>query len=339
MTLKSVLSIAGSDSSGGAGIQADIKTIQSLGLYAQTVITAITAQNTFQVTRAQAVDDDLIQAQIDAVFADIVPNAVKIGMVATSGVMCTIAQSLRPYVQQHHIPVVLDPVMVSTSGALLIERDAVATLLETLVPLAQLITPNLREARVLVDALGADAAASDGVVADDDVVVANDDACDAGIPVPAADAAAALASVPADDTALATSEHAQEAAALRIARATQTRVLVKGGHAHGHASDVLAYPDGRVVWFRAQRIDNKNNHGSGCTLSSALACAYAQGKSTRDAVQYAKNYVQGALSAQLNLGKGSGPLNHNWMHAHAPHEVPAFPLVDAPLTRASINPQ
>ena len=164
MTLKSVLSIAGSDSSGGAGIQADIKTIQSLGLYAQTVITAITAQNTFQVTRAQAVDDDLIQAQIDAVFADIVPNAVKIGMVATSGVMRTIAQSLRPYVQQHHIPVVLDPVMVSTSGALLIERDAVAALLETLVPLAQLITPNLHEARVLVDALGADAAASDGAV-------------------------------------------------------------------------------------------------------------------------------------------------------------------------------
>lgn len=328
MTLKSVLSIAGSDSSGGAGIQADIKTIQSLGLYAQTVITAITAQNTFQVTRAQAVDDDLIQAQIDAVFADIVPNAVKIGMVATSGVMRTIAQSLRPYVQQHHIPVVLDPVMVSTSGALLIERDAVAALLETLVPLAQLITPNLHEARVLVDALGADAAASDGVVADDDVVVANDDACGDGTPVPAtiapddapvpaADAPAAQTPVPTDETTLASSEHKQEAAALRIARATQTRVLVKGGHAHGHASDVLAYPDGRVVWFRAQRIDNKNNHGSGCTLSSALACAYAQGKSTRDAVQYAKNYVQGALSAQLNLGKGSGPLNHNWMHAPA----------------------
>lgn len=317
MTLKSVLSIAGSDSSGGAGIQADIKTIQSLGLYAQTVITAITAQNTFQVTRAQAVDDDLIQAQIDAVFADIVPNAVKIGMVATSGVMRTIAQSLRPYVQQHHIPVVLDPVMVSTSGALLIERDAVAALLETLVPLAQLITPNLHEARVLVDALGADAAASDGVVSDDDVVVANDDACGDDAPIPAADAPAALGSVPTDETTLATSEHKQEAAALRIARATQTRVLVKGGHAHGHASDVLAYPDGRVVWFRAQRIDNKNNHGSGCTLSSALACAYAQGKSTRDAVQYAKNYVQGALSAQLNLGKGSGPLNHNWMHAPA----------------------
>lgn len=317
MTLKSVLSIAGSDSSGGAGIQADIKTIQSLGLYAQTVITAITAQNTFQVTRAQAVDDDLIQAQIDAVFADIVPNAVKIGMVATSGVMRTIAQSLRPYVQQHHIPVVLDPVMVSTSGALLIERDAVAALLETLVPLAQLITPNLHEARVLVDALGADAAASDGVVANDDVVVANDDACGDDAPIPAADAPAALGSVPTDETTLATSEHKQEAAALRIARATQTRVLVKGGHAHGHASDVLAYPDGRVVWFRAQRIDNKNNHGSGCTLSSALACAYAQGKSTRDAVQYAKNYVQGALSAQLNLGKGSGPLNHNWMHAPA----------------------
>lgn len=317
MTLKSVLSIAGSDSSGGAGIQADIKTIQSLGLYAQTVITAITAQNTFQVTRAQAVDDDLIQAQIDAVFADIVPNAVKIGMVATSGVMRTIAQSLRPYVQQHHIPVVLDPVMVSTSGALLIERDAVAALLETLVPLAQLITPNLHEARVLVDALGADAAASDGVVADDDVVVANDDACGDGTPVPATIAPAAQTPVPTDETTLASSEHKQEAAALRIARATQTRVLVKGGHAHGHASDVLAYPDGRVVWFRAQRIDNKNNHGSGCTLSSALACAYAQGKSTRDAVQYAKNYVQGALSAQLNLGKGSGPLNHNWMHTPA----------------------
>lgn len=314
MTLKSVLSIAGSDSSGGAGIQADIKTIQSLGLYAQTVITAITAQNTFQVTRAQAVDDDLIQAQIDAVFADIVPNAVKIGMVATSGVMRTIAQSLRPYVQQHHIPVVLDPVMVSTSGALLIERDAVAALLETLVPLAQLITPNLHEARVLVDALGADA---DGVAVNGDGVVANDDACGDGTPVPATIAPAAQTPVPTDETTLASSEHKQEAAALRIARATQTRVLVKGGHAHGHASDVLAYPDGRVVWFRAQRIDNKNNHGSGCTLSSALACAYAQGRSTRDAVQYAKNYVQGALSAQLNLGKGSGPLNHNWMHAPA----------------------
>lgn len=285
--LKSVLSIAGSDSSGGAGIQADIKTIQSLGLYAQTVITAITAQNTFQVTRAQAVDDDMIKAQIDAVFADIVPDAVKIGMVATSGVMRTIAQSLRPYVRQHHIPVVLDPVMVSTSGALLIERDAVATLLETLVPLAQLITPNLHEARVLADTLGAGANAA---------AVDND--------------------VSADETTLITSEHAQEAAALRIARATQTRVLVKGGHAHGHASDVLVYPDGRIVWFRAQRINNKNNHGSGCTLSSALACAYAQGKSTRDAVQYAKNYVQGALSAQLNLGKGAGPLNHNWMLAN-----------------------
>lgn len=293
MKLKSVLSIAGSDSSGGAGIQADIKTIQSLGLYAQTVITAITAQNTFQVTRAQAVDDDLIQAQIDAVFADIVPDAVKIGMVATSGVMRTIAQALHPYVRQHHIPVVLDPVMVSTSGALLIERDAVTSLLETLVPLAHLITPNLHEARVLVDALGvgAGAGARKNLSADG-------------------------ASVPTDETTLITSEQAQATAALRIASATQTRVLVKGGHAHGHASDVLAYPDGRIVWFRALRINNKNNHGSGCTLSSALACAYAQGKSTCDAVQYAKNYVQGALSAQLNLGKGSGPLNHNWMLAN-----------------------
>lgn len=327
MKLKSVLSIAGSDSSGGAGIQADIKTIQSLGLYAQTVITAITAQNTFQVTRAQAVDGDLIQAQIDAVFADIVPDAVKIGMVATSGVMRTIAHALHPYVRQHHIPVVLDPVMVSTSGALLIERDAVAALLETLVPLAQLITPNLHEARVLVDALGADAGSGDahddgvaaldnGTVADDDGAVAHDDTCGAGTPVPAT-IAPDDATVPTDETTLASSEHEQEAAALRIARATQTRVLVKGGHAHGHASDVLAYPDGGVVWFRAQRIDNKNNHGSGCTLSSALACAYAQGKSTRDAVQYAKNYVQGALSAQLNLGKGSGPLNHNWIHTPA----------------------
>ena len=261
--MKSVLTIAGSDSSGGAGIQADIKTIQAHRLFAQSVITALTAQNTTGVYGVHDVPPEFVSQQIDMVFDDIRPDAVKIGMVSSAEIVSAIADAL---VRNKAQNVVVDPVMVATSGSELASDGAIIALRKELVPLATVITPNVPEAEVL----------SGGRI------------------VSRAD---------------------QEQAACAIARATGVAVLVKGGHGENDANDVLARPDGAVVWFEGERIDNPNTHGTGCTLSSAIACGLAEGFSLEDSIARAKRYITGALAVQLNLGKGSGPLDHMWEYA------------------------
>lgn len=259
--MKAVLSIAGSDSSGGAGIQADIKTIAAHGLFAETAITALTAQNTTGVTGVFEVDPAFVVAQIDAVFEDIRPDAVKIGMVASSGIIAAIADALERQGAQN---VVLDPVMVATSGARLIDEDAVEALRTRLLPLATVATPNMPEAQVLC-----------GMAVDGDATM--------------------------------------ERAARMLAEGKQA-VLVKGGHRSDAADDVLVEADGSVTWMRGPRIDTKNTHGTGCTLSSAIACGLAEGLDVVASVRRARAYVRGALAAGLDLGRGSGPLDHMWEH-------------------------
>lgn len=271
--MKSVLSIAGSDSSGGAGIQADIKTIQAMGLFAQTAVTAITAQNTLGVTAVHNVATDVVEAQIDAVFEDIRPDAVKIGMVSSAQIVHAIAESLKKHDAQL---IVLDPVMVATSGSALAEGGAVDALRKELFPLATVVTPNLSEAQALC---GFD---------------------------------------------IACSQDAQKAADY-IAQWTPGAVLIKGGHGLAApdrgadqideaADDLLRLPDGTFVWLKGQRVDNPNTHGTGCTLSSAIATGLAQGLDVKEAVAQAKEFITGALKAQMNLGKGSGPLDHMWAY-------------------------
>lgn len=270
-TLPSVLSIAGSDSSGGAGIQADIKTIQALGLFAQTAVTAITAQNTLGVTAVQNIDAAVVEAQIDAVFADIRPLAVKVGMVSSPEIVHAIAEALKRNDARN---IVVDPVMVATSGSSLAEDGVVAALREELLPLATVVTPNLAEAEAL-----------------------------SGMTISSA-------------------ADAEEAARI-IARDCGGAVLVKGGHglcgperpaeeADKAADDLLLMPSGEMIWFYGDRIDNPNTHGTGCTLSSAIASRLALGHDTAQAVGSAKAYLAGALQAMLDLGQGSGPLDHFW---------------------------
>lgn len=259
-TIEAVLSIAGSDSSGGAGIQADVKTIAAHGLFAETAITALTAQNTLGVTGVVAVDPAFVAAQIDAVFEDIRPAAVKIGMVSSAAIIEAVACALERHGARN---IVVDPVMVATSGARLIDEEAVRALKERLLPLADIATPNLPEA-------------------------------------------AALCGFAVDD------EASMERAARTLVAAGRGGVLVKGGHAAASADDVLVQPDGALTWLRAPRIATPNTHGTGCTLSSAIACGLARGWTMEQAVRSAKDYVTGALAAGLDLGRGSGPLDHMW---------------------------
>ncbi|WP_080796970.1 bifunctional hydroxymethylpyrimidine kinase/phosphomethylpyrimidine kinase [Arabiibacter massiliensis] len=261
--MKAVLSIAGSDSSGGAGIQADIKTIAAHHLFAETAITALTAQNTLGVAGVLAVEPAFVAAQIDAVFDDIRPDAVKIGMVSSAAIIEAIAERLEARGARN---IVVDPVMVSTSGSRLIDEDAVRALVERLLPLADVATPNMPEAEVLC-----------------------------GFSV-------------CDDASM-------ERAGRVLAGAGKGAVLVKGGHRVDRADDVLVAPDGAVMWLRAPRIDTRNTHGTGCTLSSAIACGLAEGLPLEEAVRNAKDYVHGALAAGLDLGRGNGPLDHMWKMA------------------------
>lgn len=261
--MEAVLSIAGSDSSGGAGIQADIKTIAAHHLFAETAITALTAQNTLGVEGVHDVPFEFVKAQIDAVFSDIRPQAVKIGMVSTAVAIEVIARALDEW---HAENVVVDPVMVATSGARLISEDAISALTGLLLPCARVITPNIPEAEVLVGR------AIEG-------------------------------------------EAAAEQAAIELSKAYRACVLVKGGHGLHDANDVLATPEGEVTWFRAPAIDTANTHGTGCTLSSAIACGLACGQSVPDAIAHAKSYLTGALASGLDLGKGSGPVDHMWQIA------------------------
>ena len=264
--MEAVLSIAGSDSSGGAGIQADIKTLAAHRLFAETAITALTAQNTLGVTGVLDVDPAFVAKQIDVVFEDIRPAAVKVGMVSSAAIIEAVADALERHAAAN---IVVDPVMVATSGARLIGDDAIEALKARLLPLADVVTPNMPEAAVL-----------------------------AGFEV--------------------VDEASMERAALRLAEAGTGAALVKGGHRHDRADDVLVTAEGDVVWLRAPRVDTENAHGTGCTLSSAIACGLAKGLPMEEAVRAAKDYVRGALAAGLNLGKGSGPLDHMWEY-----EVPA----------------
>lgn len=258
--MKAVLSIAGSDSSGGAGIQADIKTIAAHRLFAETAITALTAQNTLGVSGVSEVDPSFVAAQIDAVFEDIRPDAVKVGMVSSPAIIEAIAERLRAWDARN---VVVDPVMVATSGARLIDEGAVAALRAHLLPMADVITPNIPEAEVL---------------------------CGFSLE----------------------SEGDRQHAARQLLALCGGAVLVKGGHGDGAADDVLALQDGTLRWFRHAAIDTKNTHGTGCTLSSAIACGLACGLPVGESVSRAKAYVTGALAAGLELGKGCGPLDHMW---------------------------
>ena len=255
--MKTALTIAGSDSSGGAGIQADIKTMTMNGVYAMSAITALTAQNTTGVRAIQESTPEFLAQQIDAVFEDIRPDAVKIGMVASSELIRVIADRLRHYSAEN---IVVDPVMVATSGSALMKTDAVQTLLEELLPLAAVVTPNIPEAQVL-----------------------------SGLTIE--------------------SKTDMELAAKKIGGSHGCAVLLKGGHSISDANDLL-YANGEMVWFEGKRIDNPNTHGTGCTLSSAIAANLAKGFSLSESVQRAKDYISGALAAMLDLGQGSGPMDH-----------------------------
>ena len=257
INLKTALTIAGSDSSGGAGIQADIKTMISNGVYAMSAITALTAQNTTGVTAIMDVTPEFLGEQIDEIFTDIYPDAVKIGMVSASGLIEKIADKLIEYKAKN---IVVDPVMVATSGAKLITDDAISTLKRKLLPIATVLTPNIPEGEVL-----------------------------SGMKIE--------------------NENDMVEAAKFISEKFDCAVLMKGGHQINDANDLL-YRNGDYKWFTGKRIDNPNTHGTGCTLSSAIASNLAKGYDLDKAVLRAKDYISGALAAMLDLGKGSGPMNH-----------------------------
>ena len=277
--LPPVLTVAGSDSSGGAGIQADLKTMLSNGVFGMSAITSLTAQNTTGVRAVQNADPAILADQIDAVFEDIPPMAVKIGMVSSAALIETIADRLTAHQAQN---IVLDPVMVATSGAKLIDDDAVAALTTRLFPLATVITPNMPETEALL------AQAMQERTSEDDTESAR--LLSEGI----------------------RTEADMETAGRTLAKHFGCAVLVKGGHGIKDANDVLVEPDGTVTWFTSPRIDNPNTHGTGCTLSSAIASHLALGETLPQAVRSAKEYLTGALAEQLDLGHGAGPMDHAW---------------------------
>ena len=257
MKMRTALTIAGSDCSGGAGIQADLKTMTMNGVYAMSAITALTAQNTTGVRAIQEAAPEFLKQQIDAVFEDIYPDAVKIGMVASGELISVIAERLRYYEAKN---VVVDPVMVASSGSALMKTDAVQTLVDELLPLSSLVTPNIPEAQILSGL---------SIESREDMIQASK----------------------------------------LIGDRYHCAVLLKGGHSLNDANDLL-YCGGELKWFEGRRIDNPNTHGTGCTLSSAIASNLAKGFTLAQAVQRAKDYISGALAAMLDLGEGSGPMNH-----------------------------
>lgn len=257
--MKKILTIAGSDCSGGAGIQADIKTITAHKMYAMSVITALTAQNTTGVYSILETDPEFVGKQMDEIFNDIIPDAVKIGMLSNKSSIEIISNKLLEYNVKN---IVLDPVMVSSSGRKLLKDDAMDILIHRLIPLVSVITPNIPEAEVLC-----------------------------GFTIE--------------------SKEDMQRAALKLAETFKGSILVKGGHLKDSSDDLL-YTNYKFYWFEQTRIENPNTHGTGCTLSSAIACNIASGKSINASVQTAKEYLTGALKANLNIGKGNGPLNHSW---------------------------
>lgn len=260
MKKKTALTIAGSDCSGGAGIQADLKTMTMHGVYAMSAITALTAQNTTGVRSILEVTPQCLRDQLDMVFEDIFPDAVKIGMVSSCALIEVIAAVLQEYGARQ---IVVDPVMVATSGSALMRTGTVETLAARLLPICTLTTPNIPEAEVL-----------------------------SGMAIQS------------------TAE--MESAARQIGDRYGCAVLVKGGH-HIHDANDLLYADGNVTWFEGKRIKTPNTHGTGCTLSSAIAANLAKGFSLADAVARAKDYISAALSAMLDLGHGARPMDHAFM--------------------------
>lgn len=254
-----VLTIAGSDSSGGAGIQADLKTMAAHGCYGMSVITALTAQNTMGVFDIENVAPGFVSCQMDSVFSDIRPEAVKVGMVSSVEIIDVIAEGLRNHKATH---IVIDPVMVATSGSKLLEEGAIKALINKLIPIATIITPNLFEAELLAEMV---------IETREDMVKA----------------------------------------AKAISNWYSGHILIKGGHLDERASDLL-YSAGNVKWFSSHRIDNPNTHGTGCTLSSAIASNLAKGYSVIESIERSKDYITGAIENGMNLGKGRGPLNHQY---------------------------
>ena len=257
MTKKTALTIAGSDCSGGAGIQADLKTMTMNGVYAMSVLTALTAQNTTGVRSIMEVTPEFLKEQIDAVFEDIRPNAIKIGMVSSGQLIDMVAERLAHHEAEN---IVIDPVMVATSGSKLIADEALTVLKERLLPLATVVTPNIPETEIL---------SGMEIKNEEDMILA----------------------------------------AKLISEIYHCAVLCKGGHSINDANDLL-YENGTYQWFYGKRINNPNTHGTGCTLSSAIASNLAKGYELHDSVERAKEYISGALAAMLDLGIGSGPMDH-----------------------------
>ncbi|WP_418968967.1 bifunctional hydroxymethylpyrimidine kinase/phosphomethylpyrimidine kinase [Alloscardovia omnicolens] len=258
--MKAVLSIAGSDCSGGAGIQADLKTMTMNGVYGMSVLTALTAQNTLGVSAVMEVTPAFLEQQLDSVFEDIPPQAVKIGMIPSPTLAAVIAEKLRQYKADN---IVLDPVMVSTSGSSLSTNSTIEVMKDMLFPLAAVITPNIPEAEVLWQHTIESSAQ-------------------------------------------------MEEAARDIASAYGCAVLIKGGHRLNDANDFLFDPKTQKErWFEGKRVDTLNTHGTGCTLSSAIASNLAKGYPLEAATTHAKNYLSDALAAMLDIGHGSGPMKHN----------------------------
>lgn len=255
--MKKVLTIAGSDSSGGAGIQADIKAISMHKMYALSVVTAVTAQNTKGVTMVQDIDADVVEAQLEAVFSDILPDAIKIGMLSNKEIIEVVAKKLKEYNCKN---IVVDPVMVATSGDALLDKNCINTLKKELLPLATIITPNIYEAEILSEIK---------INNDEDVKRAGE----------------------------------------KIKLYTNGSVLIKGGHNKKNSNDTLFINDKKII-FEGKKIDNHNTHGTGCTLSSAIACNLANGYSLEQSVHNAKKYITNAISYKLDLGSGRGPLWH-----------------------------
>lgn len=257
--IKKVLTIAGSDCSGGAGIQADIKTMISNGVYAMSAITSLTAQNTTGVTDIVNTTPDFLKSQLEAIFTDIYPDAIKIGMVPNKELVEVVASELKKYKAKH---IILDPVMVSTSGSNLIDDEAIEAMKEMLIPMAEIITPNIPEAEIL-----------------------------SGMKI--------------------NSKNDIKGVAKYISKQYNSFVLLKGGHNVSDANDLLCL-NSEIKWFTGQRIDSKNTHGTGCTLSSAIASNIAKGMELCEAIEKAKKYISYALTDGLDLGKGNGPLNHGF---------------------------
>lgn len=257
--MKKVLTIAGTDPTGGAGIQADLKTMTAHKVFGMSVITALVAQNTTGVRNIMEVTPEFLNEQLDSVFEDIYPDTIKIGMVSNPILIQTIVFKLKQYPVKN---IVIDPVMVSTSGSSLLANDAMNLLKETLIPLASIITPNIPEAQVL----------SDVIIDSKDKMIE---------------------------------------AAIKINSFYNGYILIKGGHLKNCADDLLYY-QGNIKWYKSKKVNNPNTHGTGCTLSSAIASNLAVGYSMEESVEKAKEYIIGALKANLDLGNGSGPINHCW---------------------------